>query len=322
MLVQCVPNFSEGRDPSTIDAITGAIAGTAGIRVVDCSADADHHRMVVTFLGPPAAVVDAAVAGAAEAVRRIDLTRHTGEHPRLGAVDVLPFVPVGDTPMENCIEAAREAGARLAAELCLPVYFYEASAARPERAALPQIRGGGFNALRGVPLEGELAPDLGPTRLHPTAGAVVVGARGPLTAFNVNLRCEDVTIARRIARRIRERDGGLVGVRALGLSLASRGMTQVSVNITRPDRVPLYRVLELVRLEAARHGVAVAGTELIGACRLEELLEVARFSLGMHDLNARQILDLAILELGRMEAVEGAAAGGANDECVDQRVGE
>jgi glutamate formiminotransferase / 5-formyltetrahydrofolate cyclo-ligase len=298
MLIQCVPNFSEGRDTAAIAAIAGAIGAAAGVRVVDCSADADHHRTVVTFLGEPAAVVEAAVAGAAEAVRRIDLTQHRGEHPRLGAVDVVPFVPVGETGMEACVEAAHCAGERMAAELGLPVYFYEAAAVRPDRTALPAIRGGGFNALRGAPLEGARAPDLGPTQLHPTAGAVVVGARGPLTAFNVNLRTADVAIARQIARRIRERDGGLVGVRALGLELPSRGMVQVSVNVTQPDRVPLYRVLELVRLEAARHGVLVAGTELVGACRLEELLEVARFALGMHDLNARQILDLAVVEMG------------------------
>ena len=267
-----------------------------GVRLVDHSADPDHHRMVVTLLGEPEAVVEAVVRAAAAAVSRIDLSRHTGVHPRLGAVDVVPFVPVGETPMERCVTAARAAAERLAAELELPVYLYEEATLRPERASLPQIRAGGYDALKGVDLVGDLAPDFGPARLHPTAGAVVVGARRPLIAFNVNLRTADLEVARAVARRIRERDGGLVGVRALGFALASKGLVQVSVNITRPDAVPLYRVLEMVRLEAARYGVAVAGTELIGACRLEELLEAARFYLGMEGLHAGQLLDLAVLE--------------------------
>jgi glutamate formiminotransferase len=211
---------------------------------------------------------------------------------------VLPLVPLGETSMAECVETAREAGERLAGELALPVYFYEAAATRPERVSLPAVRRGGFNALRGADLAGDLAPDLGPSRLHPTAGAAIVGARGPLIAFNVNLRSSEVAVARQIAARVRERDAGLVGVRALGLELPSRGMTQVSVNITQPERVPFYRVLELVRLEAARHGVSVAGTELVGACRLEALLETTRFYLGMHDLKASQLLDIALAELG------------------------
>lgn len=295
LLTQCVPNFSEGRDSETIAAIAAA-ASAPGVRLVDHSADPDHHRMVVTLLGAPEATVEAVLRAAEVAVRRIDLSRHQGEHPRLGAVDVVPFVPVGETPMEACVDAARAAGARLATELGLPVYLYERAAPRTDRASLPQIRAGGYEALKGVELVGELAPDFGPSRVHPTAGAVVVGARAPLIAFNVNLRTADLEVARAVARRIRERDGGLVGVRALGFALASRGLVQVSVNITRPEAVPLYRVLEMVRLEAARYGVAVAGTELIGACQLEELLEAARFYLGMEGLHAGQLLDLAVLE--------------------------
>jgi glutamate formiminotransferase len=288
-----VPNFSEGRDPATIRAIAGAIAATPGVRVVDVSADPDHHRAVLTFVGEHAAVVAGAVAGAGEAVRRIDLTRHRGQHPRMGALDVLPFVPLGETSLAACVVAARAAGARLADELGLPVYFYEEAATRPERRALPAVRGGGFEALRGQDLVAGLAPDLGPARIHPTAGAVAVGARGPLIAFNVNLNTPRVEIARAVARRLRERDGGLVGVRALGLELATRGMAQVSVNVTQPHRVPLYRVLELVRIEAARYGVTVAETELIGTCRLEDLLEVSRYYLGMPALHPRQLVDVA-----------------------------
>lgn len=291
-LVQCVPNFSEGRDRATLEAIVAAARSVAGVKVADWSGDPDHHRMVLTLVGPAAAARDAAFAAAAEAVRRIDLTRHSGQHPRLGAVDVVPFVPLGDTPMEQCIRTAREFGARAAAELELPVYFYEEAATRPERRNLALVRGTGFDALRSAPLTAERAPDLGPTRVHPTAGAVAVGARGRLLAFNVNLRTDDLEIARAIARAVRERDGGLRGVRALGVRLPSRDLVQVSINITEPDRVPLYRVLALVCAEASRWDVAIAGTELIGALQLSDLVETARHALALHDLRDSQVLDL------------------------------
>jgi glutamate formiminotransferase / 5-formyltetrahydrofolate cyclo-ligase len=298
-LVQCVPNFSEGRDRATIEAIVAAARAVPGVRVADWSGDPDHHRMVLTLVGPAAAVRDAAFAAAAEAVQRIDLTRHSGQHPRLGAVDVVPFVPLGSATMDLCIRTAREFGARAAAELKLPVYFYEEAATRPERRNLPVVRGAGFDALRYQPLTGERAPDLGPARVHPTAGAVAVGARGRLLAFNVNLRSDDLEAARAIARAVRERDGGLGGVRALGLRLPSRGHVQVSINITQPDRVPLYRVLELVRAEARRWEVAISGTELIGTLCLADLLETARYSLGLHDLRESQVL-----EIGRADSTD------------------
>jgi glutamate formiminotransferase len=209
----------------------------------------------------------------------------------LGAIDVLPFVPIGATPMEECIRAAKEAGERLGGELGLPVYFYEEAALRPERRNLAVVRGAGFDAFRLAPLTGVREPDLGPHDVHPTAGAVAVGARGPLLAYNVTLHTRDRTVAAAIAARVREWGGGLFGVKALGLDLPSQACVQVSLNITRPDLVPLYRVFELVRLEAERFGVAVSGSELIGAMRLEELLEVARYYLGLHGLKAEQVLD-------------------------------
>lgn len=293
-LVQCVPNFSEGRDRATLEAIVGAARAVPDVRVADWSGDPDHHRMVLTLVGRAGAVCDAAFAAAAEAVKRIDLTRHTGQHPRFGAVDVVPFVPLGATPMELCIRTAREFGARVAAELGLPVYFYEEAATRPERRNLAMVRGAGFDALRSVPLTEDRAPDVGPNRVHPTAGAVAVGARGRLIAFNVNLRSDDLEVAQAIARAVRERDGGLRGIRALGLRLPSRGHVQVSINITEPDRVPLYRVLELVRSEARRWDVSISGTELIGTFRVADLLETARYTLGLHDLREGQVLDLCL----------------------------
>jgi glutamate formiminotransferase len=289
-IIECIPNFSEGRDSETIRAIVEAIAAS-GVVVADHSSDPDHHRMVVTFLGTPDDVLQAALAGAREAVRRIDLTRHAGQHPRIGAVDVIPLVPQGSSSIDLCTRISRELGSRLAEELGLPVYLYEESAARPERQNLAMVRAGGFEALRSGRLIHERAPDFGPDRVHPTAGAVAVGARYPLIAFNVLLRSDDLEVARRIACSIRERDGGLLGVKALGLRLESRGCVQVAINVTRPDEVPLYRVFELVKIEAARHGVTVSGSELIGAFRMADALEVARHYLGLHDLAPTQVLD-------------------------------
>jgi glutamate formiminotransferase len=291
-LIQCVPNFSEGRCPEVIAALAQAVRETPGVLLVDQSADRDHNRTVLTCLGEAEGVARASLAVARVAVARIDLTRHQGAHPRMGALDVLPFVPVGGTAMETCVRLAREVGARLASELGLPVYYYEEAATRPERRNLARARGAGFDSMRLAPLVDERAPDEGPDQVHPTAGAVAVGARGPLLAYNVNLHAADLAIARAIAARVREGGGGLLGVKALGLWLEEQGQAQVSLNVTRPADVPLYRVFELVRLEAARYGVAVSGSELIGAIRLEEVLEVARYYLGLHGLRAAQVLDL------------------------------
>lgn len=315
MLIECIPNFSEGRNPATMEAIVDAIR-QAGVTVADWSADPDHHRMVVTFLGAPEAVAEAAFAGAREAVRRIDLNRHQGAHPRFGAVDVIPFVPLGETPMAACVTLARSVGERLGRELSLPVYYYEEAATRPERRNLARVRAGGFEALAAAPLEGDRAPDAGPARCHPTAGAVAVGARGPLLAYNVLLDTQDVEIARAIAARLREQGGGPPGVKALGLFLPSRGCTQLSMNLTDPDRVSLDRVFALVRQEAARHGVAVIDSELVGTLRLDDLLAVARAVLGLRNLKRSQVLDLY---LAPEPILEGTVA--QNARVVDQLVG-
>lgn len=310
-LIQCVPNFSEGRDPSVIAAIVRAVRGTPGVAVVDHSADPDHNRMVVTYLGDAEGVAQASLAAARVAVERIDLTKHAGCHPRLGALDVLPFVPVGATSTETCIHVAREVGATLANKLGLPVFLYEDAATRPERRNLALVRGSGFDVMRHQPLIAERQPDFGPDAVHPTAGAVAVGARGPLLAYNVNLHTSDLTIAQAIARRVRERDGGLLGVKALGMRLETQGRVQVSLNITKPGAVPLYRVFELIKLEAARYGVSVSGSELIGAIRLEELLELARYYLGLHAVNTSQVLDMWVARMeGMPEGPEGEPSHG------------
>lgn len=296
--VECVPNFSEGRDPRVVEEIVASIAGVAGVRVLDYSLNADHNRAVVTFTGPPEAVAEAAFLGVRAAVERIDLRRHQGAHPRIGAADVVPFVPLQDAPqaMELCVQLARNLGQRLARELDLPVYLYEEAALLPERRRLETIRRGGFEGLITAIAEPGRRPDYGPARVHPTAGATVVGARWPLVAFNVNLRTDDLSVAQAVARAVRESSGGLMNVKAMGVRLAEGGLVQVSMNLTRPARTPIHRALELVRLEAARYGVDVAGSEIIGLTPLDALVDAACYYLGLRGFSRRQILETRLWE--------------------------
>lgn len=251
-LIECVPNFSEGRDLAVLDAIAGAIASIPGAAILDRTSDHDHHRSVITFAADPESVVEAAVRAAAEAVMRIDLTTHTGVHPRLGALDVLPFVPLSGATLADCVELAHRAGERIWNELRVPVFFYEAAARRPELCRLEEVR------------RGKHAPDLGGPALHPTAGAAIVGARKILIAYNINLNTTDLRVAKDIARAIRTSSGGLPCVKALGLPLASRGLVQVSMNLTDFEQTSIHTVFELVTRLAAAHGVEVAESELIG----------------------------------------------------------
>jgi glutamate formiminotransferase len=297
-LIQCVPNFSEGRDPAVIAALVEAVRETPGVALVDYSADPDHHRCVLTFIGRARAVQAAALATARQAVALIDLTQHVGAHPRIGALDVLPFVPLGETPIVECVDLARETGLLLADELNVPVFLYEAAATTPERRDLALVRGRGFEALREAMHAGERVPDFGPGVIHPTAGAVAVGARGPLTAYNIVLDTDDLAVAKEIAHRIRERDGGLLSVKALGLWLPSRERAQVSINITRPLETPIWLVYEAVREAAAGYGISVLESEVIGAIRLEELVEATRHFLKLPGLDRRRVLDLWAAHLG------------------------
>ena len=292
-LFQCVPNFSEGRDRAVIDALVAAASGER-LHVVDASADEDHHRCVITLVGEGAALVDVALRMAAVAVERIDLRRHHGAHPRMGALDVLPFVPLTDSgaTMAEAVALSRRAGERIAAEIGVPVFLYEEAATRPDRRNLATVRGNGFEAMAAQ----RIAADYGPDCVHPSAGATAVGARGPLLAFNVWLRSDDIAIAREIAAVVRERDGGLPGVKALGLALASRGCVQVSMNLTRPAETSLLAAFDAVQREAASRGVAVRRSELIGACRLADVLPAAGDRLA-GEIGGAQVLDLAIAEL-------------------------
>lgn len=294
-VVECVPNFSEGRNRETVHALETAVRQVPGVRLVNVSADPDHHRTVLTFLGAPVPVAEAAFQCARVAVERIDLRLHQGVHPRIGAVDVMPFIPLRNMEMSACVALAREVGYRIARELQVPVYFYEHAALPGRPSDLPTVRRGGFEKWVGRPLTGDRAPDVGPSFLHPTAGAVIVGARGPLIAFNVNLDTERVEVAQQIARTIRQQRAHipqLEGVRALGLFLPSRGIAQVSLNLTQPDRSPLWWVLEYVRDLATQQGVQILETELIGVAPASAIVGTAAHYLQNSSLREELILDL------------------------------
>jgi glutamate formiminotransferase len=264
-LIETVPNLSEGRRPGVIDEIAAAFASGGGVLLIDRSSDPDHNRTVLTLVGPPAGLLDGAVAAAAACVRLIDLARHDGVHPRMGALDVLPFVPLRPDGMAACVALARRAAHRIAEEAGVPTYLYGAAALLPGREALPAVRGGGFAELRRTAtVDPGRAPDVGGPAPHPTAGATAVGARPFLIAYNVDLDSDDLGLARRIATAVRERDGGLPAVRALGLRLPSRGRVQVSMNLTDWRLTPpAVAFAEVARLAAAA-GAEVAASEIVG----------------------------------------------------------
>ncbi len=291
-IVECIPNFSEGRDASIVKAIASAIASVPNVVVLDQTMDSDHHRSVITFAGEPEAVLEAAVRAAARAVELIDLNHHTGEHPRLGALDVLPFVPIKGVTMSDCVALARRAGERIARELRVPVYLYEHAARRPDRIDLANVRRGEFEGLREIiAVHPEHAPDFGEAKVHPTAGAVAVGARAPLIAYNINLATDDLAIAKKIAQAIRGRDGGLQYVKALGFELAARNQVQVSMNLVNHEATPLFRVFEMVKREAERYGVRIMGSEIIGLIPQAALNACSDFYLQIENFSADLVLE-------------------------------
>ena len=289
-LVECVPNFSEGRRREVIDAIASAIRD-AGARIIDVQADAAHNRMVVTFVGEPDRAVDAALAGARVATDRIDLRQHQGEHPRMGATDVVPFVPFADLPMATCVQLARIFGARLWSELHIPVYYYGEAAGQPGRRELEKVRRGGFEELAAHIQDPDRLPDEGTPAVHPTAGATAVGARIPLIAYNVNLKTTDLTVAKEIARKIRASSGGLPNVKALGFNLAERGLVQVSMNLTDYRVTNMWKVFTVIREEAGRRGVAVEESEIVGTIPLDAATRTIKDALREPAFKMDQILE-------------------------------
>ncbi|HSC78280.1 MAG TPA: glutamate formimidoyltransferase [Candidatus Acidoferrales bacterium] len=292
-LVECVPNFSEGRDAAKVDSIVAALLSVPGVSLLDREMDADHNRCVITLVGPKEAIGEAALRGVGKAAELIDLTKHQGAHPRLGAADVVPFVPIEGVTIDDCVALARQVGQQVWERFQIPVYLYEAAATRPERENLENIRRGQFEGVREEVLTNpDRAPDFGEPRLHPTAGATVVGARKFLIAYNINLNTPDVKIAKEIAKTIRFSSGGLRYVKAMGVDLKARGLAQVSINLTDFERTPIFRVFEIVKREAARYGAAIVGSEIVGLVPKRALEATADFFLQLENFNPdQQILE-------------------------------
>ncbi len=295
-IIESVPNFSEGRREEVVLEIVKQAEETDNVWVFDWSMDRDHNRSVVTVVGEPEGVAEAAFKMAKKACELIDLRHHTGAHPRMGAVDVIPFVPIKNSSMEECVEISKKVGKRIGEELNVPVYLYEKAATSPERENLSNIRKGQFEGFFEKIKSPEWTPDFGPHSVHPTAGVVAVGAREYLIAFNVNLRTTDVKIADKIARAVRHSSGGYRFVKAMGVELKEKGMVQVSMNMTNYKKTPLFRVFETIKREAQRYGVAVAGSEIIGMIPLDTLVRTMNFYLGIDDFTSERVIENRLLD--------------------------
>lgn len=294
--MECVPNFSEGRDLGKIEKIIEPFRARQGVKLLDYSNDEDHNRLVVTVVGEPEALKAALLEAVGQAVALIDLNRHVGQHPRMGAVDVIPFIPIKGCTMDEAIALSKEVGEQIATLYQVPVFLYEKSATAPHRENLAAVRKGEFEGMAEKIKLAEWQPDFGPAERHPTAGTVAVGARMPLVAYNVNLGTADLNIASDIARKIRFIGGGLRYCKAMGVELKERGIVQVSINMTDYTRTALYRAFELVKIEARRYGVPVVGSEIIGLVPMEALIDTASFYLGLENFSMNQVLEARIME--------------------------
>mgnify|MGYP005835380821 CR=1 FL=1 len=295
-IVECVPNFSEGRDSARIDEIASSFRDREGVKLLDIQKDGDHNRSVITAVGEPVAIKEAVVAAVGRAVELIDMNLHQGQHPRMGAVDVIPFIPIRNVTMEDAVALSREVAQRIWETYRLPVFLYEASATRPERKDLANIRKGQFEGMPEKIKAPEWKPDFGNGGIHPTAGVVAIGARMPLVAFNVNLDTNNIEIANAIAKKVRHISGGLRYCKAMGVELKERGITQVSMNMTDFTRTPLYRAFELVRIEARRYGVNVVGSEVVGLVPMEAIVDTAAYYMGLEGFSTEQVLEARIME--------------------------
>jgi glutamate formiminotransferase len=291
-LIECVPNFSEGRDPAKVDALVAAMSSVPGVYVLDREMDADHNRSVITLAGEPDAVAEAVLLGVGKAMELIDLTKHTGAHPRVGAADVVPFIPIDGVTIEDCVALARRVGNEIWNRYRIPVFFYEAAATRPERVNLENVRRGQFEGLREEMKKNlDRQPDVGEPKVHPTAGVTVVGARKFLIAYNVNLNTSDVGIANKIAKAIRFSSGGLRYVKSMGVELKARNLAQVSINLTDFEQTPMHRVYEMVKREAERFGAMPVGSEIVGLVPKKALEMAADFFLQLENFSPAQVLE-------------------------------
>ena len=289
--MECVPNFSEGRDLQKIDKIVAPFRGKQGVKLLDYSNDEDHNRVVVTVVGEPEPLRDAVLEAIGVAVELIDLNHHQGQHPRMGAVDVVPFIPIRNVTMEEAVALSKEVGKEVAKRYNLPVFLYEKSASAPHRENLAAVRKGEFEGMAEKIKQPEWHPDFGLAERHPTAGTVAIGARMPLVAYNINLNTPSLEIAHDIAKKIRFIGGGLRYCKAMGVELKDRGITQVSINMTDYTRTALYRAFELVRVEARRYGVSIVGSEIIGLVPMEALIDTASYYLGLENFSMEQVLE-------------------------------
>lgn len=295
-IIECVPNFSEGRDIEKIEIIADSFRSKPGVKLLDYGGDVDHNRSVFTVVGEPEVVKNAVVDAIGKAINIIDLTKHIGEHPRMGAIDVVPFIPIKNISMDEAVVISKEVGQEVGSRFNLPVFLYEESAMAPHRANLADVRRGEFE---GLDMKMKLAvwkPDYGPDYPHPTAGAVAISARKPLIAYNINLSTPDIEIANAIAKKVRYSGGGLHFCKAIGVELKNRGIAQVSMNLTDFTKTSIYQVHEMVRMEAKRYGVNIIGSEVIGLVPMAALAESAAYYLGIEHFSIDQILEARILE--------------------------
>lgn len=295
-IMECVPNFSEGRDLEKIEKIVSSFRAKEGVKLLDYSNDTDHNRCVVTVVGQPDALKAAVLEAVGKAVELIDLNKHEGQHPRMGAVDVVPFIPIKGCTMDDAIAMSKEVGAEIAERYNLPVFLYEKSASAPYRENLAAVRKGEFEGMAEKIKQPEWAPDFGPAERHATAGTVAVGARMPLVAFNINLSTPCLDIAHSIAKRIRFIGGGLRFCKAMGVDLTERGITQVSINMTDYSKTALYQAYEMVKYEARRYGVSIVGSEIIGLVPMAALIDTAEYYLGIENFSMEQVLEARIME--------------------------
>ncbi|MFZ5966978.1 MAG: glutamate formimidoyltransferase [Bacillota bacterium] len=295
-IIECVPNFSEGRDLEKIEKIVNPFRGKEGVRLLDYQRDEDHNRCVVTVVGEPQAVKNAVVEAMGVAIELIDMTTHQGQHPRMGAVDVVPFIPVKNVSMTEAIELAKEVAQEASEKYNLPIFLYEKAATSPQRENLAAVRKGEFEGMAEKVKQPEWTPDYGPADIHPTAGVTAVGARMPLVAFNVNLNTDNIEIANKIAKNVRFINGGLRYCKAIGIELKDRGITQVSMNMTDYTKTALYRAFELIRIEAKRYGVSIVGSEIIGLIPMEAMIDTAVYYLGVEDFSMEQVLESRLME--------------------------
>ncbi|MCD6468748.1 MAG: glutamate formimidoyltransferase [Thermoplasmata archaeon] len=297
-LVECVPNFSEGKRKEVIEAIINEVKKRKDVEILDYSSDPDHNRTDITFVGEPEAVKNTALALALKCVELIDMNKHKGEHPRMGAIDVVPFVPISGVTMEECVELAHSFAKEFSEKTNVPCFMYEEAATKPERKNLADVRRGEFEGLKEeIGKNPEKTPDYGPNRIHPTAGATAVGARFFLIAFNVNLGTSDINIAKNIAKAVRHSSGGYRYVKAMGFEIKERGIVQVSMNLVNYQKTPMFRVFETIKNEAERYGVPVIGSEIIGLVPMEALVDVADHFLRIENFSVEQVLEKKLLSL-------------------------